>query len=141
MKNVKFGSQLMRRFFQQLSHQVVLIHKSYVWKTFFWWIDHCPPHLNLVDTLGLERYFWKQPINGDLELKKKESTLNLELETLVWAIESMLNVYTCQNFKTDCMYLINMTREPEALPNFSTIKILQSRLQDFKICYILERQN
>ena len=51
---------------------------------------------------------------------RRESPLHSEVEALQLAIENMLQHSTCQSFGTDCKELIDMLKEPRALPSFAT---------------------
>lgn len=76
--------------------------------------------------------------------KKRISSLHSELEIFGWAIKSMMDHSTCQNFGSNCKYFISMIEESHVLSNFSTelneISALQRRLQSFKIFYIPQTQ-
>ncbi|KAL0898854.1 hypothetical protein Bca101_082815 [Brassica carinata] len=87
----------------------------------------------------------KVQLMGTRNYIRKESALHSELEALRWAMESMLQHSTCQNFGTDCKDLIAMMREPHAWPKFATelerIETLKICFPDFKLTYVPRDQN
>ncbi|KAF3572429.1 hypothetical protein F2Q69_00059509 [Brassica cretica] len=76
---------------------------------------------------------------------RRESALQLEMEALRLAMESMLQHSTCQSFRTDCKDLIVMINEPHVWPSFETelerIETPKICIPDFKITYIPRAQN
>ncbi|KAG5388133.1 hypothetical protein IGI04_029674 [Brassica rapa subsp. trilocularis] len=91
------------------------------------------------DTMG------KIQLMGLRNLQRRETALHSELETLQWAMESMIQHATCQRFGTDYKDLIVMIEQPQDMTNFSTeLEIIQTlRLcsLDFKISYFPRTQN
>ena len=73
-------------------------------------------------------------------LRRRETALHSEVEALRWAMESMLQHSSCQNFGTDCNDLITMIKESHARPSFATeletTKTLKIYFPDFKISHI-----
>ncbi|KAF3525982.1 hypothetical protein F2Q69_00048732 [Brassica cretica] len=57
---------------------------------------------------------------GIRNFTRRESALHLEVESLRWAMENMLQHSTCQSFGTDCKELIAMIKDPHAWPSFAT---------------------
>ncbi|XP_048613313.1 uncharacterized protein LOC125587176 [Brassica napus] len=95
-------------------------------------------------------WVWKDAIDkiqlmGSRNLRRRETSLHSELEALKWAMESMIQHSTCQEFGTDCKDLIAMMEQPQDWPNFSTelknIQTLRLCFSDFKITYIPRTQN
>ncbi|XP_018463796.1 uncharacterized protein LOC108834975 [Raphanus sativus] len=76
---------------------------------------------------------------------RRISALHSELEALIWAMECMLQLSTCQLFGTDCKDLISMIEDPGSWPNFSTelkeLLKLKSRFSEFSIVYISRSEN
>ncbi|KAF3598063.1 hypothetical protein DY000_02021723 [Brassica cretica] len=91
------------------------------------------------DTMG------KNQLMGTRNLRRRETTLHLELEALQWTMESMIQHSTCQRFETDCKDLIAIIEQPQAWSNFSTeleiIQTLRLCFSDFKISYFPRTQN
>ena len=87
----------------------------------------------------------KVQLMGTRNYIRRESALHSELEALRWAMENMLQHWTCQNFGTNCKDLIAMINESHAWPNFATelkrIETLQICFLDFKITHIPRAQN
>ena len=87
----------------------------------------------------------KIQLMGSRNLRRRETSLHSELEALKWAMESMIQHSTCQEFGTDCKDLIAMMEQPQDWPNFSTelenIQTLRLCFSDFKITYIPRTQN
>ena len=77
--------------------------------------------------------------------RRKISPLHSELDALIWAMECMLQLSTCQTFGTDCKDLISMIQDPVAWPNFSTeldeLQKLKNRFSDFSIVFIPRSEN
>ena len=73
------------------------------------------------------------------------SPLHSELEALLWAMECMLQVSTCQSFGTDCKELIAMTKDPGAWPSFSAeleeFMKLKARFSEFSIIFVPRQEN
>ena len=71
---------------------------------------------------------------------RRISPLHSELEALIWAMECMLQLSTCQVFGTDCKDLVSMIQDPGTWPNFSTglseFSKLKSRLSAFSTVFI-----
>ncbi|KAF2574374.1 hypothetical protein F2Q70_00004595 [Brassica cretica] len=92
-----------------------------------------------IDSLG------KVQLMGTRKNIRRESSLHSEVETLRWAMESMLQYSTCQSFGTDCKDLIAMIKEPHAWPRFATklerIATLKICFPNFKITHIPRAQN
>ena len=87
----------------------------------------------------------KIQLMGTRNLRRRETSLHSELEALKWTMVSMLQYSNCQNFGTDCKDLIEMIKDPQAWPNFST-KLEASQIvlmcySDFKITYVPRMQN
>ncbi|WZZ86532.1 hypothetical protein YC2023_115111 [Brassica napus] len=87
----------------------------------------------------------KIQLMGSRNLQRRETSLHSELEALKWAMESMIQHSTCQEFGTDCKDLIAWMEQPQDWPNFSTelenIQTLRLCFSDFKITYIPRTQN
>ena len=92
-----------------------------------------------IDSLG------KAQLMGIRKNIRWESSLHSEVETLRWAMESMLQYSTSQSFGTDCKDLIAMIKEPHAWPSFATklerIATLKICFPNFKITHIPRAQN
>ena len=82
---------------------------------------------------------------GARNQRRRISPLHSELDALLWAMEGMLQLSTCQAFGTDCKDLVSMIHDPGAWPNFSTeldeLQKLKSRFPDFSIVFIPLSEN
>ena len=82
---------------------------------------------------------------GARNQRRRISPLHSELEALLWAMECMLQVSTCQSFGTDCKELIAMTKDPGAWPSFSTeleeFMKLKARFTEFSIVFVPRQEN
>ena len=65
------------------------------------------------------------------------------MEALRWAMERMLQHWSCQSFGTDCKDLTEMVKEPQAWPSFSTeletINTLKINIKCFATLIVLFR--
>ena len=82
---------------------------------------------------------------GTKNIIRRESALHSEVEALRWAMENMLQHSTCQTFGIDCKELIEMIKEPHALPSFATelerIETLLVCFPDFNIIHVPRARN
>lgn len=103
-------------------------------------MDHGPPNLNLVDAVGFGEIHLEKFSCWEGKTQEEKNQLCIQNWKTYLEMESVLTHSTCQNFGTDRMDLINMVKEPDAWPNFSTdletIKMLNTRFQEFKISHI-----
>ncbi|CAA7037479.1 unnamed protein product [Microthlaspi erraticum] len=83
---------------------------------------------------------------GASNLRRRLSPLQTELETLIWAMQSML-VHNKQrmNFQTDCAQLVKMVSEPAEWPAFEILleemEKCRKMFQAFSITHIPRKKN
>ena len=89
--------------------------------------------------------------NGAMQLlgarnqRRRVSPLHSELEALIWVMECMLQVSTCQSFGTNCKDLIAMIKDSGAWPSFSTeleeFMKMRARFTEFSIGFVPRQEN
>ncbi|KAF2561572.1 hypothetical protein F2Q70_00015662 [Brassica cretica] len=109
-------------------------------------INYFPRTQNAIpDSLARNDITGKVQLMGTRNLRRLETPLHSELETLRRAMESMIQHSTCQRFETYCKDLIAMIEPPQNWPNFSTeleiIQIFRLCFSYFRINYFPKTQN
>lgn len=77
--------------------------------------------------------------------RRRISPLHSELEALIWAMECMLQLSTCQSSGSDCKDLVAMIKDPGAWSSFSTelkeLMKFKERFTEFSLIFSPRSQN